>query len=175
MSMGIWCCSAHELSMMQDQKLLRLRWRSFLGGGSDIVNGSFAHKAGQYCHYGSMLPRSPVVIQDAGPEIGDAPLTPISPMGQSACRLPLYIEIWPITPLWIDVTMHPFDCRKDQTEIVDTPSTLTLEGQPFWLNVIPSLLMANIPFLGRIVCIEQHRGLSVSEPPLFTSSVCRMM
>jgi len=93
-------------------------------------------------------------------------LTLISPMGQRACHLPFHIESRPITSLWIDVTMQPFDCRKDQTKIVDAPLRLTLKGQSFWLNVIPSLLTANILFLDRIVCIQQHRGLSVSEPPL---------
>jgi len=135
-----------------------------------MVVGSFAHNGGQYSHYGLMLSRSPVTIQDARPKIGDAPLMLTSPMGQRACRFPFYIESRPITSVWIDVTMQPFDCRKDQTKIVDTPLTLTLEAQSFWLNVIPSLLTANILFLGRIVCILQHRGLSVSEPPLSTSS-----
>jgi len=136
-----------------------------------MVVSSFAHNGGQFSHYGLMLSHSPVIIQDARPEIGDAPLTLISPMGQRACRMPFYIESRPITSLWIDVTMQPFDCGKDQTKIVDTPLTLTLEGQSFWLNVILSLLTANILFLGRIVCIQQHRGLSVSEPPIFMASV----
>jgi len=56
---------------MQDQKSLTLRWRSFLGGGSDMVIGSFAHKGGQYCHYGLRLARSLDIIQDARPENGD--------------------------------------------------------------------------------------------------------
>jgi hypothetical protein len=47
-----------------------------------MVVGIFAHKGGQYCHYGLMLSRSLVIIQDARPEIGDAPLTLISWMGQ---------------------------------------------------------------------------------------------
>jgi hypothetical protein len=51
----------------------------------------------------------------------------ISRMGQRASRFPFYIESWPITPLWIDVTMLPIDCRNDQTKIIDTPLTLTLE------------------------------------------------
>jgi len=46
-----------------------------------MVVGSFAHKDGQYSHYGLMLSPSPVIIQDARAEIGDAPLTLISPMG----------------------------------------------------------------------------------------------
>jgi len=75
-----------------------------------MVVGSFAHKGGQYYHYGLMLSRSTVIIQDARRQISDAPLMFISPMGQQACRLPFYIESRPITPLWIDVTMQPFDC-----------------------------------------------------------------
>jgi hypothetical protein len=47
-----------------------------------MVVGIFAHKGGQYCHYVLMLSRSLVIIQDARPEIGDAPLTLISWMGQ---------------------------------------------------------------------------------------------
>jgi hypothetical protein len=89
-----------------------------------MVVGLFAYKGGQYCHYGLMLSRSLVIIQDARPEIGDAPLTLISRMGQRACRLPFQIESRPITRFWIDVTMQLFDCRKDQTKIVDAPLTL---------------------------------------------------
>jgi len=66
---------------MQDQKSLTLRWGSFLGGANDIVAGQFAHTHGQYCDYGLTLSHSPVVIQDARPEIGDAPLTLISRIG----------------------------------------------------------------------------------------------
>jgi hypothetical protein len=47
-----------------------------------MVVGIVAHKVGQYCHYGLMLSRSLVVIQDARPEISDAPLMLISWMGQ---------------------------------------------------------------------------------------------
>jgi hypothetical protein len=68
-----------------------------------------------------MLACSLVIIQDARPEIGDAPLTLISRMGQWACCLPCHIESWPTTRHSIDVTMQPFDCRKDQTKIVDAP------------------------------------------------------
>jgi hypothetical protein len=64
-----------------------------------VVVGIFVDKGGQYCHYGLMLSRSLVIIQDARPEIGDAPLTLISWMGQGACRLPFYIESRPITGL----------------------------------------------------------------------------
>jgi hypothetical protein len=124
MIMGICRCTALELSMMQDQKSLTLRWRSFLEGGSDMVVGPFVHKCGQYCHYGLMLSCSLVIIQDVRPEISNTTLTLISRMGQRACHLQFYIQSRPITPLWIDVTMKPFDCRKDQTQIVDTPLTL---------------------------------------------------
>jgi hypothetical protein len=68
--------------MMQDQKSLILHSRTFLGGGSDMVGGSFVHKGGQYSHYGLMLSCIPVSIQHASPEISDAPLTLIPPMGQ---------------------------------------------------------------------------------------------
>ena len=89
-----------------------------------MVVGVIAHKGGQYCYYGLMLSRSLVIIHDARPEISDAPLMLISQMGQRACRLPFHIESRPITHLWIDVTMQLFDCRKDQTKIVDAPLTL---------------------------------------------------
>jgi len=89
-----------------------------------MVVGIFAHKGSQYCHYGLMLSRSLVIIQDARREIGDAPLTLISRMGQRACRLPFHIESRPITRLWIYVMMQPFDCRNDQTTIVDALLTL---------------------------------------------------
>jgi hypothetical protein len=61
--------------------------------------GIFAHKGGQYCHYGLMLSRNLVIIQDARPEMRDAPLTLISRMGQRACRLPIHIESRPMTRL----------------------------------------------------------------------------
>jgi hypothetical protein len=62
-----------------------------------MVEGIFAHKGGQYCHYGLMLSRSLVIIQDVSPEIGEAPLTLISWMGQQTCRLLFHIESRPIT------------------------------------------------------------------------------
>jgi len=73
--------------MMHDQKLWMLRWRLFLGGGSDMLIGFRAHKGSQYCHYGLMLLRSSVIIQDARPEIWDTLLTLSSRMEQRACRL----------------------------------------------------------------------------------------
>jgi hypothetical protein len=64
-----------------------------------MVVGIFAPKSGQYCHYGLMLLRSLVIMQDARPVIGNAPLTLISRMRQRACRLPFHIESRPITRL----------------------------------------------------------------------------
>jgi len=125
--LGVCCCTALELSMMQDQISLMLRWRSFSVGGSDIIAGLCAHKGGQFCDYGSTLSHSRVIIQDARSDIGDTPLTLISRMGKRACRLAFYFSSRSITPLWIDVTMHSFDCHKDQTKIVHAPLTVTLE------------------------------------------------
>jgi hypothetical protein len=71
---------------MQDEKSLTLHWRSFVGGGSNIVAGHSANKGGQYTDYGLLLSRCPVIIQDARLEIGDAPLMLISMMGQRAYR-----------------------------------------------------------------------------------------
>ena len=88
MILGVCCPSAHELSKMEDKKLLMLHWRSFLGRGSNIVAGIYAHKCGRYCDYSLMLAHNPVIIEDARPEIGDAPLMLISRMGQRAYRLP---------------------------------------------------------------------------------------
>ena len=56
-----------------------------------MIIGLCAHKGGQHCHYGLKLSHSQVIIQVARPEIGDAPLTLISRMGQQACRLPFCI------------------------------------------------------------------------------------
>jgi len=64
-----------------------------------MVVGILAHKGGQYCHYGLMMSRSLVIIQDARLDIGDAPLTLISRMGQQAYRLRFHIKSRPITRL----------------------------------------------------------------------------
>ena len=127
MIMGVCLWTALELSKMQDQKSLTLRWRSFLGGVGDIVAGLCAHEGGPYCDYGLILSRSPEIIHKARPEFGDAPLTLSSSMGQQACRLPLYVLNLPTTPHWIEVSMQPVDCQNDQTKIVDPPLMLTLE------------------------------------------------
>jgi hypothetical protein len=107
--------------MMQDQKSLTLHGWSCLGGGSDMAVGIFAHKGGQYCHYGLMLSCSLIIIQYARRQICDDPLTLFSRMGQRTCRLPFLIESPPITRLSIYMTMQPVDCRKDQPKIVDSP------------------------------------------------------
>jgi len=57
------------------QKLLPLRWHLFVGGGSRIVTGIFAHKGGLYVEYGCMSMHSPWILQVAWPKIIDAPLT----------------------------------------------------------------------------------------------------
>jgi hypothetical protein len=56
-----------------------------------MVAGLGAHKGSQSCNYGFVLAHSPVIVQDAWPEIGEAPLTRISWIGQRAFRFPLYI------------------------------------------------------------------------------------
>jgi len=89
--MGVCHHTALESLKMQDQKSLTLCWRSFLGGGSNIVTGCCANKGGQCCDYGLLLPHSPVIIKEARPEIGDAALKFIFKMGQQLCRLPFYI------------------------------------------------------------------------------------
>jgi len=67
----------HSITLLAKQKLLTLRWRSFLRGSSNFVPSIFACKGGHYCDYGSMPLHSPWIIQDAWPKIVDAPLTVI--------------------------------------------------------------------------------------------------
>ena len=142
--MGVCGCTSRVLSMMPDQKLLTLSWRWFLAGGSDMVVVLFAHQGGQYCHYGLMLSRSLVIIQDARPEIGDALVTLISRIGQRACRLLFHIQRQPITPLWTDVTMQPFDCWKDQTKVVDALLMLCWRSVDAHFGDIPTVIRCAI-------------------------------
>jgi len=128
-----------------------------------MVVGLCTHKGGQHCHYGLMLSCSLGIIQVARPDIGDPPLTLISRMGQQACCLAFRIYSRRIFPLWIEETMQPFDCQKDQTKIVDAPLTLTFEtyhqsfcAKSVFFEIIPSLLTAVIPFQVRIICIQKH-------------------
>jgi len=79
--MGVCHCTDLELSMMQDQKSLTLRWRSCLRGDCDIIAGLCVHNGGQYCDYSLMRLCGPGIIQDAMTEIGDTPLRFIFRMG----------------------------------------------------------------------------------------------
>jgi hypothetical protein len=56
-----------------------------------MVVGPFAHKSGQYCHYGLMQSRSLVIIQDARPDIGDAPVMLISHLLDGATNMSLAV------------------------------------------------------------------------------------
>jgi hypothetical protein len=127
MIMGVCHCRVLELSKMKEQKSLPHGWRSFLGGGRDIFACLCVHQGGQYFDYSLTLLSSPVIVQDARPEISNALLTVISRMGQQAYRLPFYIWIQPVTPIWIEVTIQPVDCCNDQPEVVDAPLTFTFE------------------------------------------------
>jgi len=73
--MGLRLSVASRLSMMQDQKLLTLCWRSFLRGGSHIVTSVSAHTGGRYIDYGLVSMHSALSVPDARPKIIDAPLT----------------------------------------------------------------------------------------------------
>jgi len=108
----------HSPLTIQDarKKSLTIHWRSFLGSGSHIVSSIFAHIGGQYFHFGLYLLHSPVMAQDARPEIVDAPFMLISRMGQCVCHFLFYLQRQWILPLWKDVTMQPFDCRKRKTK-----------------------------------------------------------
>jgi len=91
MIIGVCLSTALKLSRMQDQKSLMIRRCSFSGGDSDVVAGLCAHKDGKYWDYSSIVSHSPVIIQDATPEIGDAPLTLISRIGQQEYFFPFSI------------------------------------------------------------------------------------
>jgi len=61
--------------MVQDQKSLTLRWRSFLGSGSDILAATLSPKGGQISDYSLISSHSCSIIQDEWTQIVDAPLT----------------------------------------------------------------------------------------------------
>jgi len=61
--------------MMESQKSLTLRSRSFLGHTGDVVAAIFTKKDGRWYDYGVMSPVSQLILQDAWPEVIDAPLT----------------------------------------------------------------------------------------------------
>jgi len=77
MIIGERLCIAVRISRMQTQKSLTFRWRSFLGGSSDIVTSIFAYEGGQHYDHGGMPLHSSCIVQDAWPKIIDAPLTRI--------------------------------------------------------------------------------------------------
>lgn len=80
MIIGVYCCTARELSGMHDKKSLMLHSRSCLAGGSDIVTGLCAHKGSQSGNYGGEPLRSPWIIQDVWRKIVEALVTHISRM-----------------------------------------------------------------------------------------------
>jgi len=182
MIMSVCRCTALELSMMWDQKLLMFCRRSILEGCSDIGTGIFAQKGGQYYDYECMPLHGSRIIHDARPKIVDTPLTLIFRRWLRYCHQHFCLERRPIVWLWEYAVAWPLNypwCEtKNCWRSVDAPLTLTLGtyhqsfgAQSFFLTIIQSLLTAVIPFLGRIICIQKHPGLSVSEPLLFTSSV----
>ena len=57
--MGVCGCTALEISVMQDQKLLTLCSDSELGRGSDIGAGISTQKGGHYCDHGCTTLDSP--------------------------------------------------------------------------------------------------------------------
>lgn len=73
--MGCCLCIAIWVTKMKLQKLLMLLWRSFLGGGSDIITNIFAHTGGSFCHCGLMMLHSPLIIEDARQKVADPRLT----------------------------------------------------------------------------------------------------
>jgi len=76
---------------MQQQKLLTLRWRSFLGDSSDLDASIFALKGGQYFVCVSQQPSLFLIIRLTGPKIDEASLMLISRIGQRACLYPFYV------------------------------------------------------------------------------------
>jgi hypothetical protein len=64
-----------RLVMMQNQKLLTLRWRSFSEGGSDRTVYIFADKGCQYAAYNSVQQFTTQITNEAKPKIVDTPLT----------------------------------------------------------------------------------------------------
>lgn len=109
-SIAIW------LYKIQNQKSLMLLWRSFLGGSSNIVLGIFAPKGCQYCDCGWMPLHSAVIIQDAKPQIVDAPFTLISLMVQSQCHCPFNLKRHPLLSLWTYVPMDIFVSWRGRTQ-----------------------------------------------------------
>jgi len=113
------CRTALAFSMMQDQKLLTLRWRPVLGYRSNLVATSFAEKSGRQCDYGLMSSRSPLEFPWCGANnccrAIDVAMTFIFRMWQRGYHLPILLLRQPIRLLWQDVTILPIDCRMCKT------------------------------------------------------------
>jgi len=152
--MGVCCCTSLELSNMQDQTLLTLCWHSCLWGGSDIDAGHCAHKGGRFDDYDLTLSHGPVMIQDSGTEIVDDLLTLISMMVHRECCMPFNIKSPPIIRHWIDMIMQLFDCQKDETQIGDTPLTLT------WRGILTVILCAITLLILHTVIIDSQYTIS---------------
>jgi len=65
----LWLCK------IQDQKLVRVHWHSFVGGSSNIITIIVAHKGRQHFDYRSRLLHSPFIMLEAGTKVDNAPLT----------------------------------------------------------------------------------------------------
>jgi hypothetical protein len=114
--MGCCLCIAIWVTKMQLQKLLMLLWRSFLGGGSDIITNIFAHTGGSFCHCGLMMLHSPLIIEDARQKVADPRLTLILQIGQWVCRILSYLYRRQILAIRKDVSLQPFDCPTNRTK-----------------------------------------------------------
>jgi len=68
---AVCCCVGYSTSTKTVDALLTLS----LGGSSDIVTSIFAYKGGHSFYFGSKPTHSPLIMQDAVPEIVDALLT----------------------------------------------------------------------------------------------------
>jgi len=66
---------------MQDQKSLTLRWGAILGDGRNVVIGIFGLRGRRYIKCGQISLNGPWIIQNAWPQIVDAPLMLISRIG----------------------------------------------------------------------------------------------
>jgi len=105
--------------MMQGQKSLTLRWRSFLGQRSKVVATSFVSKDGRSCDYGLISSCSPLDFPWCNAKTRwhsiDAQLTLIFRMWQGAYSLRFSLLRRPIRSLWNDMTIPPIDCQMCKT------------------------------------------------------------
>jgi hypothetical protein len=167
--MGWDRCTAIWLPMMHNPMMLTLCWRSLLGVSSDIVAIIFAYTGAQYCADASVPLYSLVNVHDGWPKIVDTTLTVISGMGQGTCNLPFELYRQPILPLWMAVTMQPFDCWMGQT--VNCCYSVDAHCSTIVRNFHSVIIDSQITFLCIIFGIQKLREISVAEPPLFPSCV----